>query len=154
MGTLFFCLQLLYCLKSKSQIVFGLFSNCSQSYTAGKDIAKTSRITIPWTHVPVASKLGLRPQTVSPRRHISSHGMTQSFPKFCSCLSLPHDLCAKKLYLNSLNPLLKTLAQCFTRQQLFCRQFAQQVTSLPRRKHGIGFQHLRRNSQAQFVHFC
>ena len=33
--------------------------------------------------MPVASKLGLCPQTVSPRRHISSHEITQSFPIFC-----------------------------------------------------------------------
>ena len=32
-----------------------------------KDFAKPYTITIPWTHSPVASKLGLRPQTVSPR---------------------------------------------------------------------------------------
>ena len=40
-------------------------------------------IAISWIHIPVASKLGLRPQTVSPRRHISSHEITQSFPIFC-----------------------------------------------------------------------
>ena len=52
----------------------------------GKDIANTSTIAVLWTHSPVASKLGLRPQTVSPRRLISSHGMTQSFPTVCLCL--------------------------------------------------------------------
>ena len=56
---------------------FKFFTNSKRH---GKDIAKTSRIAIPWIYVPVASKLGLCPQTVSPRRHISSHGMTQSFP--------------------------------------------------------------------------
>jgi hypothetical protein len=56
----------------------------------GKDIAKTSGIAIPWTYVPVASKLGLRPQTVSPRRHISSHGMTQSFPMFAHVFPMLH----------------------------------------------------------------
>ncbi len=53
---------------------------------SGKDFAKPSSIAISRTHLPVASKLGLRPQTVSPLRQISSHEMTQSLPMFCSCL--------------------------------------------------------------------
>ena len=34
---------------------------------------------------------GFAPQTVSPRRHISSHEMSQSFPMFCLCSILTHD---------------------------------------------------------------
>ncbi|MBQ9257868.1 MAG: hypothetical protein IJ181_12240, partial [Acidaminococcaceae bacterium] len=34
-------------------------------------------------YVPAALKLGLFPQTVSPLRHISSHGITQTLPMFC-----------------------------------------------------------------------
>ena len=56
---------------------------------SGKDIANTSPIAIPWTHSPVASKLGTT--SLKQSRHgrlISSHGMTQSFPMVCSCLFL------------------------------------------------------------------
>ena len=53
---------------------------------SGKGIANTSTIAILWIHSPVASKLGLRPQTVSPQRLISSHKISQSFPTVCLCL--------------------------------------------------------------------
>ena len=73
-------------------ITFAVFVNRIQGYfikiLKEKAWAKTFTIAISWIHVPVASKLGLRPQTVSPRRHISSHEMTQSFSMFCSGLFL------------------------------------------------------------------
>ena len=69
-------------------MVFELFSFCSQIKESVQGFTKPCTFAIPWIYVPVASKLGLRPQTVSPRRHISSHGITQSFPMFCLCLFL------------------------------------------------------------------
>ena len=43
------------------------FETFTKNRSSGQGIAKTSTIAILWTHSPAASKLGLRPQTVSPR---------------------------------------------------------------------------------------
>ena len=49
-----------------------------------KDRTKPFTVAIPWTHSPVASKLGASPLKQSRHgRRISSHRITQSFPMFC-----------------------------------------------------------------------
>ena len=49
---------------------------------------KTARICYFMDSFACGEKLGLRPQTVSPRRRISSHEISQMLTKFCLCLSL------------------------------------------------------------------